>query len=65
MRDVEPPLSYVETSRPLETAVSPFGALIRMSKVALSDGWSLDGNQVEAALGSQATKTPSVVFIHP
>ncbi len=28
---VEAPLSYVETSRPLETAVSPFGVLIRMS----------------------------------
>ncbi|EST18437.1 hypothetical protein M878_44785 [Streptomyces roseochromogenus subsp. oscitans DS 12.976] len=27
--------------------------------MALSAGWSLDGNQVEAALGSQATKTPS------
>ena len=28
---VEPPLSYVETSRPLETPVRPLGALMRMS----------------------------------
>lgn len=33
--------------------------------MALSEGWSLEGNQVEAALGSQATKTPSSVLIQP
>ena len=38
---------------------------MRMSYVALSPGWSLEGNHVEAAFGSQATKTPSSVFIQP
>ena len=59
------PLSCVDMRRPLEMPVSPLGALMRMSYVALSAGWSLEGNQVEAALGSQTTKTPSAVFIHP
>jgi len=46
-------------------AVSPAGTVISKSKVALSLGWSLLGNQVCAPLGWQATNTPSEVRIQP
>lgn len=50
---------------PLAIAVSPLGTVTSKSKVALSLGWSLLGNQVCAPLGWHATKTPSEVRIQP
>lgn len=59
------PCRVVDTSRPLDTAVRAFGAVIRRSNVALSEGWSLPGNQVDAESGSPATRTPSEVLSQP
>src|SRR5688500_4234424 len=49
------PLSVVETSRPLASAVFPSGTVIAKSKVAKSFGVSLAGNQVGAPCGSLTT----------
>src|SRR5437868_10806941 len=59
------PRSTCAASTPLEAATSPFGTFIEMVYVALSLGWSLEGNQVLAAFGSQATSAPSSVATHP
>jgi hypothetical protein len=49
----------------LATAVNPSGTVMRKVKVALSDGWSLPGNQVWAPAGSEATNVPSALAIQP
>ena len=54
-----------DTSRPFATAVTPFGTVMRKTYVALSLGWSFDGNQVDAAFGSAPTKLPSSVCRNP
>jgi hypothetical protein len=59
------PLSVVETSLPLASAVRPSGTVIANSKVAKSFGVSLAGNQVGAPCGSFTTKAPSSVGIQP
>ncbi len=53
------PFSF-DTSRPLEIACFPAGTVILMSKRALSDGWSLAGNQYGAMCGSLTASTSSI-----
>ena len=53
------------TSAPLAIASTRRGTVIAKSKVALSVGWSLQGNQVGEPCGSPATKAPSSVGIQP
>jgi len=60
-----PVLAGGVSGSPLAITVRPSGAVISKSKVALSLGWSLLGNQVCAPLGWQATKIPSGVRIQP
>ncbi len=43
----------------------PSGTVIRNTYVALSLGWSLDGNHVEAAFGSAPMNWPSSVCRNP
>lgn len=49
---------------PFEIASTPFGTATLTSKVALSVGWSLDGNHQEAISGSPMARAPSGVFVH-
>ena len=44
---------------PLPMTSRPVGAAIRSVKVALSEGWSLAGNQVAATRGWPTTTAPS------
>ncbi len=50
---------------PLATATLPSGTVISYSYVALSVGWSLDGNQVMFPSGSPTTMAPSRVVTQP
>ena len=52
-------------SAPLAIASVPRGTVIEMSKLALSVGWSLLGNQVGEPCGSPTTKAPSLVRTQP
>ena len=49
------PSSVRRTSRPLLTASSGASTVAVIENVALSDGWSLDGNHVDAPTGSATT----------
>ena len=49
------PSSRRDRSSPLETASSGAGTVAVSENVALSDGWSLDGIQVAAPMGSAIT----------
>lgn len=51
--------------RPLATAVSSLGAVMRKVKYALSDGWSLDGKTRWAASAWLAMASPSLVRTQP
>lgn len=50
---------------PLLTAVTPCGTVISKSYAALSDGWSLTGNQVLADSGWPSAIAPSAVCRNP
>ena len=52
---VVPAPGIVSASVPLAATVRPSGTVMRKVKVALSEGWSLAGNQVRAASGSATT----------
>ncbi len=52
-------------SVPFEIACVPCGTVIEISKVALSVGWSLHGNQVGEPCGSPTTNAPSLVRTQP
>src|SRR5690606_38903623 len=55
-RNVERSAASVRsTSRPPATASNPAGTVAVTLTIALSDGWSLDGNQVAAPIGSAIT----------
>src|SRR3954449_4972850 len=62
---VRPPAVRCASSRPLPTAVSPAGTLIRTVYVVLSFGVSLDGNQPGEPWGSPTTNAPSFVGTKP
>ena len=49
----------------MATASTPSGTVMWNVNVALSSGWSLAGNHVDAPSGSLSTKLPSSSFIHP
>jgi hypothetical protein len=53
------------TSAPFAIASTPRGTSIRKAKVALSIGWSLQGNQVVEPRGCPTTAAPSSVGIQP
>ena len=53
------------TRRPFDTVLSPGGVKMRISNLALSDGWLLHGSQVVVPRGSPTAITPSSVRIHP
>ena len=59
------PRGVVPASTPLATASRPRGTVIRNENAALSSGWSLAGNQVEAPSGWPATSAPSSVWMKP
>ena len=63
--DVPLPLSTLETSSPLPSAVCVFGTVMWKSYVALSVGWLLLGNQPIAPIGSLTTKPPPVIRTQP
>ena len=62
---VVPSPGMVSASVPLAATVRPSGTVMRKVKAALSEGWSLPGNQVRAASGSATTKVMSPASIQP
>src|SRR3954447_22058648 len=59
------PLVTLDIRTPLATAVSPAGTAIAKSKVALSCGLSLQGNQPGEPCGSPTLTAPSSVGTQP
>jgi hypothetical protein len=49
----------------LEITLRPAGTVPRMVHVALSEGWSFIGIQVDVALGSSPMNAPSLVWTKP
>ncbi len=65
-RDVVTPLCVNWAVRtPLATALMPSGTVMWYVNVALSEGWSLLGSQVETAFGSAPMNCPSGVCRKP
>ncbi len=60
-KELMPALVPWPVRSPLATTLVPEGTEMLKVKVALSLGWSFDGNHVLAALGSHPTNAPSVV----
>src|SRR3954452_490165 len=62
---VRPAEVLLPRSFPFAIAWSPAGAVMWKVNDALSRGWSLAGNQLEAPWGSPATIAPSSVWMNP
>jgi hypothetical protein len=62
---VQPCRVLLPTSTPFDKDSRPCGAVIRVVKDALSSGWSLTGNQVEATSGCPTMTMPSSVAKTP
>lgn len=62
---VEPPVRSTSVGNPFATAVSPSGAVTRKVKLALSEGWSLQGNTRWATSAWLAMARPSAVRTQP